>query len=161
MGGAGGTQAKQPAGGLVWGGDAVDDVRVAAAATRAARLACACATLAAHHAPLHQHTHQHTPAHTTTHQHQHTPSDAHPSPPRPPALCPCSKKFGEVPLLHAVSHLQPPPVGRQPGLPFAAQPDLGALSLEDGGELGSHLKLPRQQAADGRWVGGGSAGVGC
>ncbi|EFN60164.1 hypothetical protein CHLNCDRAFT_133649 [Chlorella variabilis] len=61
------------------------------------------------------------------------------------------KKFGEVPLLHAVSHLQPPPVGRQPGLPFAAQPDLGALSLEDGGELGSHLKLPRQQAADGSW----------
>ncbi|KAI3429860.1 hypothetical protein D9Q98_010171 [Chlorella vulgaris] len=59
------------------------------------------------------------------------------------------KKFGEVPLLHAVSHLQPPPVGQQPGLPFTAQPvELAALSLHDGGDLGQHLKLPpRQQAA--------------
>ena len=79
--------------------------------------------------------------------------------PSPPA---CRKKFGEVPLLHAVSHLHPPPVGQQPGLPFALQPDLAALSLKDGGGRGQgqqHLKLPKQQAADGRW--GSAAQGGC
>ncbi|PRW60332.1 enhancer of polycomb 1 isoform A [Chlorella sorokiniana] len=61
------------------------------------------------------------------------------------------KKFGEVPMLHAVSHLQPPPLGAQPGLPFAAQPSLEGLSLEDGGPLDGHARLPARQAPDGSW----------
>ncbi|PSC68541.1 enhancer of polycomb 1 [Micractinium conductrix] len=66
------------------------------------------------------------------------------------------KKFGEMPMLHAVSHLPPPPVGAQPGLPFAAQPpNLAALSLYDDmgqpAEVSKHARLPAQQAADGSW----------
>lgn len=55
-------------------------------------------------------------------------------------------------MLHAVSHLQPPPLGPQPGLPFAAQPNLESLSLEDGAPLDGHVRLPPRQAPDGRCV---------
>ncbi|KAL4437402.1 hypothetical protein ABPG75_004541 [Micractinium tetrahymenae] len=66
------------------------------------------------------------------------------------------RKFGEVPLLHAVSHLPPPPVGPQPGLPFAAPPpDPAALPLHDvhgyPSTLELHARLPKQQDAQGRW----------
>ncbi|KAL4429854.1 hypothetical protein ABPG77_010971 [Micractinium sp. CCAP 211/92] len=65
------------------------------------------------------------------------------------------KKFGEVPLLHAVSHLQPPPVGPQPGLPFAAPPpDPAMLQLHDAhgypSQLDRHVQLPSPPDA-GRW----------
>lgn len=71
------------------------------------------------------------------------------SSPFSPSL-PGSKKFGEVPMLHAVSHLQPPPLGPQPALPFAVQPSLEGLSLADGEPLDGHARLPARQAPDGR-----------
>lgn len=75
----------------------------------------------------------------------------HPLSPSEPALfvCPraCRKKLGELPLLHAVSHLQAPPLGPQPGLPFAAAPpDPASLALHDvrgyPSTLELHARLP-------------------
>jgi hypothetical protein len=47
-----------------------------------------------------------------------------------------------VPLLHAVSLLPPPPLGPQPGLVCAQEPDLGRLSLENGEGVVEHARLP-------------------
>lgn len=63
-------------------------------------------------------------------------------------------------MLHAVSHLQPPPLGPQPGLPFTAPPSLEGLSLADGEPLDGHARLPARQAPDGRCAAAREDGAG-